>query len=208
MSSFLKVRTALLTLAMFGSAAAAEAEPIRGLGTLLGDHDIITVNLRSRARDFSLFGSAAPIFGFWGPACVGDCLPGEQRSLDAAFTGGDFVGRLSIDGGDYRFGFFSDQLGEARVRSSREPGPHPSSPVEPAPRLFAPSPSRAISDIPCLMTEGNLRRWKAVGRARAQRSEPQERSEPSERRASDGVRGPGTKSRDLLVRKNVRLSAV
>jgi hypothetical protein len=116
MSSFLKVRTALLTLAMFGSAAAAEAEPIRGLGTLLGDHDIITVNLRSRARDFSLFGSAAPIFGFWGPACVGDCLPGEQRSLDAAFTGGDFVGRLSIDGRDYRFGFFSDQLGEAGVR--------------------------------------------------------------------------------------------
>src|SRR4051794_36302109 len=88
----------VLSVVTLGGAAAAGADPvpIRVSGSLVGDHNNVTVQLQSDTREFTLFGTASTFAGVWGPDCVGDCVPGEERSLNATFTGGDFLGDASI----------------------------------------------------------------------------------------------------------------
>jgi len=97
-----------LTMVTLSTAVPAEADPvpIRVGGVLLGNHEGVTMNLRSRTRQFSLVAGGAAIGGVWAPGrCEGDCLPGQELSLLARFGGTELNGTVSIDGQSYELGF-------------------------------------------------------------------------------------------------------
>jgi PEP-CTERM motif len=105
MASLPRVGVTFLTFAILGAAAAAEADPIPVRGQLEGDRSFVTVELRSSQRGFSLNARGAADDGLWAPGfCDGTCLPGQELSLDARFSGSDFGGTASVDGHRYNVG--------------------------------------------------------------------------------------------------------
>jgi hypothetical protein len=93
---FLALAIVLLT------ASNVSADPIRVFGSIEGGRDGAAIELQG--ENFSLSGQGFTQGGVWTPAdCMGDCLPGEQRSLAARWSGIDLYGSATVNGTTYPF---------------------------------------------------------------------------------------------------------
>ena len=108
MVSFLRVGVVVLTLSILGVAWPLKRTQSGFGGQLEGDRSFVTVGLLSSQRRFSLNARGAADDGLWAPGfCDGTCLPGQELSLAARFSGSDFGGTASVDGRRYSVGIIT-----------------------------------------------------------------------------------------------------